>query len=68
MHSVRLHILRTARLVRDDGLFLAIKFAFNVATHASTRRRVLQMRRVFRKSERHLAAIALVVSKASEEC
>jgi SAM-dependent methyltransferase len=61
-----MHLLELARLVRDEGLLRAARFAWNVATHAAARRRVLTMRRVFRKYSQHLAAIALVAVKPQE--
>jgi hypothetical protein len=54
------------RLLQDEGLFRAVRFMVNVATHSAARRRVLTMRRVFRKYGNHLAAIALVATQASE--
>jgi SAM-dependent methyltransferase len=65
-HSAPMHLLEPARLVRDEGLLRAMRFAWNVATHAPARRRVLTMRRVFRKYNRHLAAIALLAEKLHE--
>jgi len=61
-----MHLLEPARVVRDEGLLRAARFAWNVATHATARRRVLTMRRVFRKYSQHLAAIALVARKPAE--
>ena len=61
-----MHLLEPVRLIRDEGLGRALKFAFNVAAHAAARRRVLAMRRVFRKYVDHLAAVALVADKPSE--
>lgn len=58
-----MHLLEPARVVRDEGLLRAARFAWNVATHAAARRRVLTMRRVFRKYLQHLAAIALAATK-----
>lgn len=62
-----MHLLEPARIVRDEGLLRTIRFFANVATHPAARRRVLTMRRVFRKYRDHLGAIALVAEKASEE-
>lgn len=62
-HRAPMHLLEPARIVRDEGLLRALRFAWNVATHAVARRRVLTMRRVFRKYRAHLAAIALVACK-----
>ncbi|MGD9637221.1 MAG: SAM-dependent methyltransferase, partial [Pirellulales bacterium] len=61
-----MHLLEPARLVRDEGLLRTIRFVWNVARHAEARRRVLKMRRVFRKYSRQLAAIALVATKPLE--
>jgi SAM-dependent methyltransferase len=65
-HLAPMHLLEPARLVKDEGLFRALRFVLNVATHPAARRRVLTMRRVFRKYGNHLAAIALVAAKANE--
>lgn len=58
-----MHLLEPGRLVRDEGILRALRFAWNVATHGAARRRVLKMRGVFRKYKCHLAAIALVGEK-----
>jgi len=61
-----MHLLEPARLIRDEGLGRALRFVFNVAAHAAARRRVLAMRRVFRKYADHLAAVAIVADKPLE--
>jgi hypothetical protein len=58
-----MHLLEPARLVRDEGIFGAIRFAWNVAWNSAARRRVLAMRRVFRKYRDYLAAIAIAVER-----
>jgi hypothetical protein len=65
-HTAPMHLLEPGRLVRDEGLLRALRFAWNVLTHAAARRRVATMRRVFRKYADHLAAIALVAEKPRE--
>jgi SAM-dependent methyltransferase len=65
-HTAPMHLLEPVRLVKDEGLLRALRFAWNVLTHAAARRRVLTMRRVFRKYGRHLAAITLVATKPCE--
>lgn len=59
-----MHLLEPARLIRDEGLLRAIRFVWNVMTHSQARRRVLAMRRVFRKYSQHLAAVAMVAVKS----
>lgn len=65
-HTAPMHLLEPARLVKDEGLLRALRFVWNVATHAEARRRVLMMRKVFRKYDRHLAAIVLVATKSTD--
>ena len=62
-----MHLLEPARLVRDEGLLRAIRFIWNVALHGEARRRVLAMRRLFRRYHGHLGAIALVATKPCED-
>lgn len=58
-----MHLLEPARLIRDEGLLPALRFAWNVARQGAARRRVLGMRRIFRKYRDHLSAISLVAVK-----
>ncbi len=59
-----MHLLEPRRLVQDEGLLGALRFAWNVARNPLARQRVLGMRRIFRKYRDHLAAIAIVGQKA----
>jgi hypothetical protein len=58
-----MHLLEPARVLADEGVFGAMWFAWNVARTSEARRRVLAMRRAFRKHRDHLAAIMLVAAK-----
>lgn len=58
-----MHLLEPARLIRDEGLFRALLFAWNLLWHPTARRRVLAMRNRFRKFGPHLAAVVLVGEK-----
>lgn len=62
-----MHLLEPARLILDEGLSRALRFAFNVVRTPAARRRVLTMRRVFRKYRQHLAAVAIVAIKTKED-
>ena len=64
--SSPMRLLEPARLVKDEGLAQALRFAWNVAWNCQARRRVVTMRRVFRKYKRHLMAISLVAIKLAE--
>jgi hypothetical protein len=63
-HTAPMHLLEPRRLVRDEGFLRAVRFAWNVATHGVARKRVLRMRRTFRKFRDHLAAVVIVGQKA----
>lgn len=56
-------LLQPRRLIADEGLFGALRFAKNVLTQPAARKRVLLMRNTFRKHQDRLAAVAIVASK-----
>lgn len=58
-----MHLLEPWRIVQDEGMFGALRFAFNLLRNGEGRRRVLGMGRVFSKYRGHLAAILLVGQK-----
>jgi SAM-dependent methyltransferase len=56
-------LLQPGRVVADEGLLGALRFARNVLVHRDARKRVLMMRRTFRRHRKHLAAVAIVAHK-----
>ncbi len=56
-------LLQPQRVISDEGLLGALRFVKNVLTHSDARRRVLNMRRTFRKHRSHLTAVAAVARK-----
>jgi SAM-dependent methyltransferase len=58
-----MHLLEPRRLIRDEGLGRALFFVFNVLRTPEAWRRVLSMRRMFRKHRNHLAALTVVAVK-----
>jgi ubiquinone/menaquinone biosynthesis C-methylase UbiE len=57
-------LLEPRRLVSDEGFAGALRFAWNVLRDSEARRRVFEMRSVFRRYRKELAAVALVASKS----
>jgi len=53
-------LLEPRRVLQDEGLRGGLRIAFNIATNAMLRHRILAMRRLFRKYGEHLGAISLV--------
>lgn len=58
-----MHLLEPKRVIADEGLSGFLKIVKNVLTKPQARKRVLGMRKIFRKHEKNLSAITLVVRK-----
>lgn len=56
-------LLEPRRIVADEGLLGTLRFAKNVLLHRDARKRVLMMRRTFRRHRKQLAAVAIVARK-----
>jgi SAM-dependent methyltransferase len=56
-------LLEPRRLVADEGVLGALRFAKNLLTHRDARRRVRAMRRTFRTHSKQLAAVGIVAHK-----
>lgn len=62
-----MHLLNARRFVRDEGVAGTLRFLGNAARHPEALPRLGDMWATFRRQRRHLAAIALVATKASDE-
>lgn len=58
-----MHLLEPARIIADEGFWRTLKIGFNILTHPRARRRILAMRKVFRRHENAMTAIAIVARK-----
>lgn len=58
-----MHLLEPKRVVSDEWFFRTIKIVFNVLTHPSARKRILRMKKLFKKYEKSMRAIMIVVEK-----
>lgn len=61
-----MHLLEPWRIVQDEGMFGALRFAINLLCNREARRRVLAMRGVFSKYRDNLAAVVFVGQKKEE--
>jgi len=61
-----MRLLEVERLIRDEGLAGTLRFGWNVLRDRTARRRVAEMRHVFRRYRAHLGAIMLVGGKPVE--
>lgn len=57
--TARLTPVSYTAVERDEGFFRALRFAFNVLRDRDARRRVFEMRRVFRRRREQIAAVAI---------
>jgi len=58
-----MNLLEPRRLIDDEGLAGALRFAWNVICDTKARKRVLEMRSVFRRYRRVLGSVAIVSVK-----
>ncbi|MDX9704449.1 MAG: methyltransferase domain-containing protein [Weeksellaceae bacterium] len=56
-------LLETKRMVEDEGFFRALKIGFNILTHPKAKKRILNMRSVFRKYSEHMNSIMIIAEK-----
>jgi len=58
-----MHLLEPKRMIDDEGFLGFIRIVKNIMLKPEARKRVLNMRHVFRKHREHLTAITLVATK-----
>jgi SAM-dependent methyltransferase len=59
-----LDLLEPWRMLQDEGIFRCLKIACNVLSDSALRRRVLAIRKIFRRYREHLGAISIVGLRA----
>lgn len=60
-------LLQPRRLIADEGLVGALRFAKNLLIHRDARRRVVEMRRTFSRYRERLTAVAIVARKPTAD-
>ena len=63
VESKPMHLLETGRVIADEGFWRFICILFRMLKNGVARKRVLEMRRIFRKHARHINAISIVARK-----
>lgn len=58
-----MHLLEKKRMIQDEGIKGVATILKNIAANPEARKRIIQMRKTFKKYEDHLAAISLVMEK-----
>jgi ubiquinone/menaquinone biosynthesis C-methylase UbiE len=60
VETTSMSLLEPGRLIRDEGVAGALRFVWNLLRDTQARRRVLEMRTVFRRNRKQLGAVALI--------
>ena len=58
-----MHLLEPKRIIDDEGFFRTLKIGFNILTNPKAMKRILLMRKSFKKHQSHINAIAIVAEK-----
>lgn len=56
-------LLEPKRILQDEGFFRTLKIIFNIIGHQELRKRILNMRKTFRKHKNDINAVAIVARK-----
>lgn len=60
LEKASMSLLEPGRLINDEGFAGALRFVWNLLRNSEARRRVLQMRSVFRRYREQLGAVAII--------
>ncbi|MBS1950159.1 MAG: SAM-dependent methyltransferase [Cytophagales bacterium] len=56
-------LLEPQRVVADEGFLRSLKISFNILVNSKARKRILEMRKIFRKHQQHMNAVAIIAEK-----
>lgn len=56
-------LLEPKRIIDDEGFFRSLKIGFNILTHPKARKRILEMRKVFKKYQTNINAVVIIAEK-----
>jgi ubiquinone/menaquinone biosynthesis C-methylase UbiE len=63
VHTNAMALLEPKRVLQDEGLLGMATMIFNIMTHAELRKRILHLRKTFRKQKNDINSIAIVARK-----
>jgi ubiquinone/menaquinone biosynthesis C-methylase UbiE len=61
--TTSMSLLEPGRLVKDEGVMGALRFALNLLRDGEARSRVFEMRRIFRRNRKILGAVAVMATR-----
>ena len=63
VETASMRLLEPRRIIKDEGVMGALRFALNVLRDGEARHRVFEMRRTFRRNRNFIGAVALLAVK-----
>ncbi|MCP1301241.1 methyltransferase domain-containing protein [Chryseobacterium sp. S0630] len=63
VETAPMHLLEPERIIDDEGVSGAVKIAKNILLNPSIRKRVFQMKRIFKKHEKNMCAVTIIARK-----
>lgn len=63
VETAPMHLLEPDRIIDDEGVTGAIQIAKNILFNPSIRKRVFQMKKIFRKHEKNMCAVTIIARK-----
>lgn len=58
-----MHLLEPSRIIDDEGVFRALKIGLKLLTNPGARKRIIHMRKTFKKHQQHMNAIVIIAEK-----
>ena len=58
-----MNLLEPRRILQDEGLLRALKIVYNILTHPKERKRIIAMRKIFKKYKNNLNGVAMIARK-----
>lgn len=56
-------LLEPSRIIDDEGFFRALKIGFNILTNSKAKKRIFEMRKVFKRYSKNMNAISIIAEK-----
>ncbi|MFS4428760.1 methyltransferase domain-containing protein [Chryseobacterium sp. S90] len=63
VETAPMHLLEPQRVIDDEGISGAVKIAKNILLNPSIRKRVFQMKKIFKKHEKNMCAVVIIARK-----
>ncbi len=63
VYTNKMHLLEAKRMIDDEGFFRTLRIGFNILSNPTAKKRIIEMRRIFRKYQSNLNAVAIIAEK-----